>query len=135
MKSAFRETVIASLLFCLVGCGSDNVEQMSGSGPPALWPELVSFNAGPLMSVGYPAEHGAWGEVKKALQAPTFDEALTALEKCELPSGYTDKGPARDSAVKAWRDAIQTATSGSQDELKAKYEAANAAMSGLQAKN
>ena len=135
MKFANRGSTIALILAFLTGCGSAEVEQMTGSGPPPLWPELVTFNAGPLMSVGYPAERGAWDAVKKGLQAPEFNDALTALEKCELPSGYGEKGPAREAAVKAWREAIQAAGAGSQDELKAKVEAANAAMSALQARN
>ncbi|MCA9052882.1 MAG: hypothetical protein KDA75_03550 [Planctomycetaceae bacterium] len=104
---------------------------MSTSSGSAPWPGLEAFETGPLMSVGYPKDMGAWGEVKKALAAESFATALKDFEQSELPEEYSDKQAQKDATIKAWQEAIEAGKSGPQDELKSKVEAAMSSMNSL----
>lgn len=118
----------------LLGCGNSELEKMSSAAPPP-WEALAAFQEEPLRSVAYPKEMGNWNAVKAALTSAQFSAALEAFEKSETPSDYSAKQPQKDALVKTWRDAIEAAKMGPQDELKAKVEAAITATSQLQATN
>jgi len=115
----------------LIGCESASVKDMRGAGPAAPWEALQTFQQEPLRSVAYPKEMGNWGAVKAALKSPAFSTALDAFAQSPIPDGYADKKSQKDAAVQAWKDAIAAADSGTQDDLKAKVDAAMTAMNAL----
>lgn len=119
-----RIVLCGSLVMFALGCGGGAVQKMGGSTGSEPWPELEAFEGGPLLSVAYPKEMGNWAEVKRALSSPEFAQALATFESGALPSAYSGNQAKKDAMVAAWKAAIEAAQSGSQDELKAKVEAA-----------
>lgn len=126
-----RIFVCCALVMLVAGCGGGAVEKMGGSTGSEPWPELEAFEGGPLLSVAYPKEMGNWAEVKRALSSPDFAQALATFESSALPAAYSGNQAKKDAMVAAWKAAIEAAKSGSQDDLKAKVEAALAATSSV----
>lgn len=126
MKTRFANQVMFAALLALVvaGCGNPNAKEMQGTGPTEPWPELNEFQSGPIMSIGYPAEMDAWGEVKKAAASEEFKAAVAKLEQSSPPSGYN-----KDVLVQALKDLIAAAETGTEEDVKAKYEAYRQAVS------
>ena len=118
----------------LLGCGNSELKKMTAEAPPP-WEALATFQEEPLRSVAYPKEMGNWNAVKAALTSAHFSAAVDTFEKSETPSDYSAKQPQKDALVKAWREAIEAAKMGPQDELKAKVEAAITATGQLQSAN
>jgi hypothetical protein len=130
LRSTCVLMIVAGCLFLAAGCTSQAEKQM-GAEAPAPWPELETFMGEPMMAIGYPQEMGDWNGVKAALSSPNFDTALTTFEQSALPSDYSDKQPQKDATVKAFRDAVAAAKSGTLDDMKAKLDVAQKSLPAL----
>ena len=86
-----------------------------------------------LLAHAHPLDMGDLAAVKNALTSQRFADALAAFESSPLPSDYSDKQTQKDAMIKAFRDAIEAAKSGSQDDMKAKTDAALKSITALRA--
>lgn len=128
MRTAF--SLLCLFAFSSCGCTSEAVEKMGGD-ELAPWPELDALAGEPLMSVGYPAQMGDIVGAKAAATSETFVTAVQKFEQSPLPSGYSGKEAQKAAAVTAFNNLIEAAKSGTNEDFKAKFDAASQSLGPL----
>lgn len=118
------------LLFVTLGCQDQTVKKMSAA-PAAPWESLTTFQSDYVRQVAYPKEMGNWGAVKSALASESFAKGLAEFEQSPIPEAYEDSKDKKEAMVAAWKAAIDAGKAGNQEDMKAKVEAAIAAMSAI----
>ena len=116
-----------ALVLGVAGCGSEAQEKMGGEAPVA-WPEADALDQA-LMEVAYPAQMNDWGSVKAAASGPAFQSAVDAFASAATPEGRDDAK--KTACVDALKALMEAAKSGSNDDLKTKYQAAMDSLNGL----
>lgn len=109
--------MLALLAAC--GCGNREAKEMAGSGPLPPWEAQDQFRDSQGMAIGYPAAMNDWKAVKKAASSQEFKDAVAKIEQSTVPSAYRGK----DAYITSLKELIQAAESGTEEDVKAKYEA------------
>lgn len=122
--------VLCCLALASCGCTSEAEKKMGGD-VTAPWAELDALNGEPLMSVGYPLQMGDVAAAKQAAVAESFQSAVRQFEQSPLPSGYSDREAQKAAAVQALNALIEAAKSGTNEDVKVKFEAVSQALAAI----
>lgn len=127
---AFYLVVLLALL--VAGCdpGAGAKKQMEGARAPD-WPALQAMKGdGGLMTVGMAMQMEGPKGAQKAAAAPAFSQLLDNFEKEAIPSEFATAE--RQAAKKTFVESLRgLAKAGSDDEIKALWEKAQASMSAI----